>query len=203
MSSSARRFARGVSGIVAGALLLPAAVLAQDAPTPRYTYFGAGYESADSKCAIERQIEGVEGYTVEGSLGIFRFLHLTGAYFDGDTDGSSLDVTCYELGAGLSYRAATGTDIVLRAHYVNAELDNDDEDGFKPELLVRHMISDRTEVEAGIAYYDVGSENNTEVRASLVYNVLPWLAVRAGGSVFDNDSSFFAGIRVYLGDHLF
>jgi hypothetical protein len=189
---------------LAGALVLPVTALADDAPVPRYTYVGAGLEWTDSKCTIESQIDGADGYTAEASLGVLDFLHFTGSYFDGEADGSNdQDVTCYEIGIGLSYRLAASTDIVLRGHYVNAELDNDDEDGFEPELLVRHMISNKTEIQFGAAYFDVGSENNTEVRAVLVHNLRPWLALRAGGSVFDNDSSFFAGVRFYLGDNLF
>lgn len=33
--------------------------------------------------------------------------------------------------------------------------------------------------------------------------VLPWLAIRVGVSVFDDDSSFNAGVRAYFGGNLF
>jgi hypothetical protein len=203
MSLSAGRFARGLGRFLACAILLPVAALAQEEARPRYTYLGALFESSDAKCAIEEPTEGVDGYTVEGSLGFLDFLHLTGAYFDGETDGTNLDATCYEIGAGVSYEAAPGTDIVLRGYWVNAELDDDDEDGFEPELLVRHMLSEKAEVHAGMRYYDVGDVDNTEIRLGVVYSLKPWLALQAGGSVFDDDSSFFAGLRFYLGDNVF
>lgn len=212
MNRIARRLAAGLAAFSAGATLLPPAVLADDVPVPRYTYIGAAYDWTDSKCAIEPKFvnsasqsdtESIDGVRVEGSLGLLDFLHLTGSYFDGESEATDRDVTCYELGAGLSYRFATSSDIVLRGSWVNAELDDDDEDGFKPELLVRHMATDKVEVHVGFAYYDVGDANNSEVQAGIVYNVLPWLAVQAGGSVFDDDSSFSAGVRGYFAGNIF
>jgi hypothetical protein len=212
MNRIARRFAEGLAVALAGTTLLPAAAVAEGAPVPRYTYLGAAYDWTDSKCAIEpnfvnsvndTESESIDGFRVDGSLGILDFLHLTGAYFDGDSDSTDRDVTCYEVGAGLSYRFATSSDVVLRASWVNAELDDEDEDGFKPELMVRHMATDKVEINVGFAYYDVGDANNSEVRVGIVYNVLPWLAVQAGGSVFDDDSSFTAGVRAYFGGNLF
>jgi hypothetical protein len=180
-------------------------------PSPRYTYLGAGYDWGDSKCGVELQNEGVSGYTAEGSLGVFSLLHVIGSYYDGETDGStSLDLKCYELGAGLSYSFAPGADIVLRGSYVKVESDDvsGDADGFEPELLVRYMISDKTEIHAGMAYYDIEDDDNldvdnSEIRLGLVYNVLPWLALRAGGVVFDDDTSVNAGVRINLGNNLF
>jgi hypothetical protein len=202
---------RGIVGTLAIGVIGPVTALAEDAgPAPRYTYLGAGYEQGDSRCAVEPEDEGLNGYTAEASVGIFDFLHLIGAYYDGETDESNLDGECYEIGLGVSYSLAAGTDIVLRGYWVEAESDDVslDADGFEPELLVRHMISDRAEVNVGVAYYDMEDDanndfDNTEVRLALVYNVLPWLAVRAGGSVIDDDKSFSAGVRAYFGDKLF
>ncbi len=203
MSFFARHLARTAGGLIGSILLLSAAALADDVPVPRYTYAGAGYEWADAKCAIQPDPEGISGYTAEGSLGIVDFLHLTGAYFDGDTDSDDLDVTCYELGAGLSYRFAGSSDVILRGHWVHQEIDDEDDDGFAPELAVRHMLSDRAEIQVGVMRYDIGDDTNTEVRASIVYDLTPWVAVRAGGVVFDTDTSLFAGVRFILGDNLF
>jgi hypothetical protein len=183
-------------------LLLPAASQA-DEPVPRYTYLGGGYEWGDAKCGIEPETEGTSGYTVEGSVGVLDFLHLVGAWYDGETDGEDLDVSCYEVGAGLSYGLREGTDVVLRGYWVRAELDDEDDDGFEPELVIRHMASEKAEIQVGMTYYDIGDDESTEVRASIVYNLTPAIALRAGGSVFDTDSSVFAGVRVYLGGNLF
>lgn len=210
MSAVARRLAPGLAGILAAAFLSPAA-LADEAAGPRYTYFGAGYEWGDSKCAIEPDDTSLNGYAVEGSVGILKSLHLIGAYYDGESNGppagfdQKFDGSCYEIGAGLSYNFAPGADIVLRGYWVRVDIDDTDidEDGFEPELAVRYAISDKAEVQVGMAYYDVGDFDNTEIRAALVYNLLPWLALRAGGSVFDDDTSLFAGLRAYFGGNLF
>jgi len=212
MRSVSGRLTQGLAGVLLATAIFPATVLAEDA-APRYTYIGAGYERGRSKCAIEPKNTKLEGYTAEASVGIFDFLHLTGAYYDGETTGTpegfagKPDGTCYELGAGLSYTFAPGADLVLRGYWVHVDIDVDgasvDDDGFEPELLVRYAVSDRAEIQVGMAYYDIGDENNTEIRTYLVYNVLPWLAIRAGGSVFDEDTSLSAGIRAYFGGNLF
>lgn len=206
-----RRRAPRLAVVLAAGVLGPAAVLAADEAGPRYTYFGAGYEWGDSKCTFEPADTSLSGYTVEGSVGVLDFLHLVGAYYDGETNGppvgvgQKLDGQCLELGAGLSYRFAPGADVVLRGYWVKGEIDDAgiDEDGFEPELLVRYAVSDKTEIQVGMAYYDLGDYDNSEIRAAVVYNILPWLAVRAGGTVFDDDSSLFAGVRAYFGGNLF
>jgi len=212
MRSVSGRLTHGLAGVLLATAIFPATVFADEA-APRYTYLGAGYEWGRSKCAIEPVDTKLDGYTVEGSLGVFNFLHLIGAYYDGETTGEAAglgdkgDGTCYELGAGLSYNFAPGADVVLRGYWVSVDLDvggfSVDDDGFEPELLVRYAVSDRAEVQVGMAYYDVGDVDNTEIRAFLVYNVLPWLAIRAGGTVFDDDSSIVAGVRAYFGGNLF
>jgi hypothetical protein len=119
-------------------------------------------------------------------------------------------VKCYELGAGLSYSFAHGADVVLRGNYVKVESDDvsGDADGFEPQLLVRYMMSDKAEIEVGMTYFDIDDDegdsvSNTEIRVGIAYHVLPWLALRAGGSVFDDDSAFNAGVRAYFGSNLF
>jgi hypothetical protein len=201
---------KGIAVALALSMAGPAVVLAQESSdTPRYTYLGAGYDEGDSKCGIEPPDEGLNGFTAEASVGIFDFLHVLGSYYDGETDETNLDGECYEVGLGFTYSLATGTDLVLRGYWVEVDTDDfGDADGFEPELLVRHMISDRAEINVGAAYYDMEDDanndfDNTEVRIALVYDILPWLAVRAGGSVFDDDKAFNAGVRAYFGSSLF
>ena len=217
-------FSKGVRfGLGAGLLVggfLSGNAMAEDGRAPRNTYVGAAYEAADSRCAIEPSDTGIAGYTVEGSLGVFKWLHLNGSYFDGETDGAvrdqnteaitdgSADVSCYSVGAGLSWAFAEGADVILRGSYVDVEYDLGDVDGFKPELIARYRVTERTEIEFGMAYYNLDGDDteeidNTEIRGHLTYNLWPWLALRAGGSLFDNDSSIDVGVRAYFGGDLF
>lgn len=211
MRSVSRRLVHGLAAVLAVGTFVSTTALAADGPAPRYTYFGAGYEWADSKCAYEPQGTRLTGYTVEGSVGVLDFAHLIGAYYDGETKGhptglaQKVDGSCLELGAGLSYALAPGADMVLRGYWVRVDFGDAggfDEDGFEPELLVRYAVSDKVEIQAGMNYYDVGDLDSTEVRLALVYNVAPRLAVRVGGSVFDSDSSLSAGVRAYFGSNL-
>lgn len=210
MSAFWGHFRRGLRGIFLVAVLAPAMARADDGPSPRYTYLGAGYEWGDSRCAVEPADGGLGGYTAEGSLGLFKFLHITGRYYDGDTDVGSVDLTCSEIGGGLSYSVAARADIVLRGYWVNVDSDDvdGDADGFEPELGVRFVASDRAEIDVTMAYFDIEDDadeeaTNTEIRANLNYHVLPWLALRVGGSIFDSDSGVQVGIRGYFGDNLF
>lgn len=226
MTACSRRFTKSLrGGLCAAFALAPAVAMADDGPSPRYTYIGAGYEAGDSRCGVEPNGTGLSGYTAEASVGLFNFIHLIGAFYDGETDGRpadsdpetndpgspELDGQCYEIGAGVSWNFAPGADLILRGYWVSVETDDPlgehdfDADGFEPEILLRYAISDRVEIDLGAAYYDIEDSdsnvdvNNTEIRIGVVYNVLPWLAVRAGGSIFDTDTSFNAGVRAYFG----
>ncbi len=204
-------------GMLVAAVLLPSIGAAQDARGPRYTYLGAGYEWTDTKCAVRPEDERIEGYIVEGSLGIFRFLHLLGEYSDGDSDftnpntGASKerDFTCYRLGLGGSYGLTDTVDIVGRVYYVDTEIDgrltpNDlDDDGYEAEGLLRIMASEKTEVHVGFSFTELSDIDDRDVRIGLVYNLTPMVALGFGGIVFDDDTGFNAGVRVYLGDSLF
>jgi hypothetical protein len=99
--------------------------------------------------------------------------------------------------------------VILRGYWVHADSDDfsGSANGFEPEIQVRFMASERAEIDLGVAYYDMeehGNDfNSTDVSVSLVYDVMPWLAVRVGGVIFDDESAFFAGIRSYFGGNLF
>lgn len=206
------------------AVLLPSTGTAQDTQGPRYTYLGAGYEWTDTKCAITPAQDRIEAYTVEGSVGIFSFLHLLGEYSDGDSDfvfdsdpnvapnpeiSKELDFRCYRVGLGTSYGLSDTIDIVGRAYYVDAEIDDGqtsdtlDDDGYEVQAQVRIMASEKTEVHVGFSYTDISDVDDRDVRVGLLYNVTPMVALSFGGVVFDDDTGFNAGVRVYLGDHLF
>lgn len=213
---------RTAAALVALSLAGTATALAEDGPAPRYTYLGGGYHTADSICAISPSEqtgldfpsgggnEGMDGYSAEGSLGLFSLgpitsVHLIGSYFDGDTGSTNVNVKCVEIGAGIAYNFAPGADLVLRGYWVDADSDDvaGSPDGFEPELQVRYMLSERTEADLGLAYYDMDDDsddfNSTEVRLGLIYNVTPWLALRVAGVIFDDESAFQAGIRGYFG----
>jgi hypothetical protein len=223
MVVSALRSSVGLGTLIA-AMLLPSVGTAQEAQGPRYTYLGAGYEWTDTKCAIEPEDERIEAYTVEGSIGIFSFLHLLGEYSDGDSDftydsdssaapnpeiSKERDFSCYRLGLGGSYGLNDSVDIVGRLYYVDAEIDDGltsdtlDDDGYEVEGLVRIMASEKTEVHVGFSYIELDDNDDSDVRIGLIHNITPMVALSVGGIIFDDDTGFNAGVRVYLGDHLF
>jgi hypothetical protein len=113
------------------------------------------------------------------------------------------------VGLGLSFGLSDTVDLVARGLYVDAELDaattsdTPDEDGYEAEGLVRVMTSEKTEMHVGYAYTDLGDIEDREVRLGVVYNATPVFALRFGGVVFDDDTGFDLGVRLYFGDGIF
>jgi hypothetical protein len=216
MACFAWRSTKSLVVLIAASLIPTFAAAEESAQGPRYTYLGAGYEWTDTKCAIEPE-QRIEGYTIEGSLGLFDFLHILGEYSDGDSDfddpdtgiSKERDFKCYRAGLGLNFGLTETVDIVGRAYYVDAEIDARrtsrtlDDDGYELEGLFRIMASETTEVHVGLAYTDLSDTDDNEVRIGLVHNVTPMVALRLGGVIFDDDTGINVGIRVYFGDSLF
>jgi hypothetical protein len=186
---------------LAGLALAPAAAQADTAP--RYTYLGAGYEWNDTRCAVRVEKEKVDGYDVQASLGIIRYVHAYADYFGGVSDTSLGKLQCYKAGLGASYPITHNIDVVGRAGYVHAKLSDLKSDGYEVEGGVRIMASEKAEVHVSYALTDLTDVSTRDVRLGLVYNITPMFAIRGGGVVFDRYTGIELGLRVYLGKTLF
>lgn len=237
-----RPLARLVGLAAVPALLAAAPGAAAFEGDPSYTYLGVGYAWNDVSYAVKQEGGEHEGINVEGSLGLLEFgkfgLHLYGEFFDGEfatnltVDGGEGavavpdgDARGYQLGLGLSYALSDRVDLVGRASYASTEVDLPDSqgqlrevdgDGYVLHALVRGMVSDRVELEAGYRYTDIsdvaanGSDDvsNSDLILALTYGVTDQFAVRVRGIVFDDDAGIEFGARWYFGrlvgrDHLF
>jgi opacity protein-like surface antigen len=239
-----RPLARWVGLAAAPALLAAAPGASAFEGDPSYTYLGVGYAWNDVSYAVKQEGATHEGINVEGSLGLLEFgkfgLHLYGEFFDGDFatnlqvdggEGTTVgvpdgDSRGYQLGLGLAYALSDRVDLIGRASYASTEVDLPDSqgqlrsvdgDGYVLHALVRGMVSDRVELEAGYRYTDIsdvavnGSGNdvsNSDVILALTYGVTDQFAVRVRGIVFDDDTGLEFGARWYFGrligrDHLF
>lgn len=195
---------------------------------PSYTYLGLGYEWTDVKYAVRADGAAHSGYKLEASVGLTRWLHVYGEYFDGDFDDYSLasgdaftgiDSTAFHVGVGFAYPITPAWDAVLRVAYVDSELSGAlaptggglvtglvlDDDGYQFEGLVRGIISERAEVNFGFSYteFDSSDISNSDVTVALLYGLTDTVQLKARGIIFDNDTGLELGVRVTFGDSLF
>lgn len=203
------------------ALVLP--TVSHSADAVRYSYLGASYEWTDVKYGVDPSEDpnfnqgSIEGFNLDASLALLRWLHIAGQYFDGDckdcgtTDSGSrfdLDFSGYKVGAGVNLGLGLiglkeNTDLILRASLIEAELGNFDDDGYSAEAMLRAQVSDRAEVMIGIEYQDLDDPSNTSIVAGVAYEVLAGLTLTGNAVVFDNDAGLSLGLRWYFGDLVF
>lgn len=218
MNATDLRSVRASALALAVAALLPLA--AQGDEGPRYSYLDASYQWSDVNYAVRADESKHEGFRFEGSVALSDWLHVFGDYYNGDFStpqvldpdaeepefrNVDLDFTGYSLGLGVSYPIASRVDLVGQVAYVNAELEDTDDSGFRLQGMIRGMVSDRAEVQLGYTYTDIGGDSDIQSRditLGIVYNVTGQLAVRASGIVFDNDSGLELGVRYNFGDGL-
>lgn len=201
---------------------------------PRYSYFDAGYQWVDVNYAVKQEGGQHEGLKLNGSVGLAEFgrvgLHLFGEFFDGDFTG--LTTTCdggeggsttirgdrdsqsVAGGLGLSYAVAESTDVVVQAAYVDitdfeipnesCQLVSGDDDGYFAEAMVRSLLSENVEIEAGFRYSDLSDSgiSNNDVLLGLGYHVTDYLTIRARGVIFDDDTGIEISARLYFGNFL-
>lgn len=198
---------------------------------PAYTYVGAGYLWNDVNYAVKQDGGEHEGINIEGSLGLLQAgrigVHLYGEFFDGDfatntrIDGAEGgpftapdgDSRSFMIGAGASFALSDSTDLVGRAMYADTEVEIPDNngalqrvsgDGYVLQALVRTMVGERVELEAGYRYTNIsnsGSDDisNNDILLALTYNVTQQFAIRSRAIVFDDDTGIELGARWYFG----
>jgi Outer membrane protein beta-barrel domain len=201
---------------------------------PRYSHFDAGYQWVDSLYGVKQEGGQHEGYKLTGSVGLTEIgrvgLHVFGEYFDGDFsgvrttcdggEGGSADFTgdrdsqALAGGLGASIGIAEATDVVVRLAYVDitefetpnnlCQLVSGDDNGYFGEVMVRSMMSENVELEAGFRYSDLDESNvsDSEVLLGLGYHLTDYLTIRARGIVFDDDTGIEIGARLYFGNFL-
>lgn len=172
------------------------------------------------------QLNGSIGLVDFGPVGV----HLFGEFFDGDFTGTkatcdggeggsvtfSGDRSSQSLagGLGINYTIADKTDFVLRGAYVDiskfetpnnlCQLVSGDDTGYFAEAMVRSQLSENVEIEAGFRYSDLSDSNisNNDVLLGIGYHLTDYLTLRVRGVVFDNETGFEIGARIYFGDFL-
>jgi hypothetical protein len=132
---------------------------------PNYTYLEADYVYID----IDDFNADGDAAGVQGSIAVTDLLHLFANYVDGNVDGGgvSVDVTQYQVGAGLNIAMTETVDFVGRASWVHLEADargiNADDDGYQISAGVRAMIAPAFELNGDLSYTDMGDSDQKAI----------------------------------------
>jgi hypothetical protein len=203
MISGAMRWLGILGGLAVGAAWSAAA----RADGPRYSYAGAGYAWNDVLYAVKQAGGQHEGAHLELSQGLIESgpvgIHLIAEYFDGDFTGvgPDRDSSGYHAGLGASYSWNDKVDLVGHAAYAATELDSVDDDGYLVEALLRGLVSQNVEVEAGVRYSEIkdSDNSNTDLSLAVNYSVSKAFALRVRGVVLDNEVGIELGVRLNYG----
>jgi hypothetical protein len=178
--------------MLASCLALPG--LAAAAAEPQYTYVEASYLNTD----FDNYGDG-DGFQLGGSYALNRNFHVVASYQSTDLDRNA-DYNAFSIGAGVNYPLRPGLDLVGRARFISASLDqpgDDDEDGYSLEGLMRVMINPQLELNGGILYEDV-YDDNTALEIGGLYEVAKNVSVGAGLVFSDDTTAFNVGVRFYF-----
>ena len=168
--------------------------LASAAAEPRYTYAEVGYVNTD----FDNYGDG-DGFQLGGSYALTRNVHLLAGYESTSLDHDA-DYNAFNIGAGYNYALRPGLDLVGRARFISASLDqpgDDDDTGFSLEVLGRVMINPQLELNGGILYEDV-FDDNTSIEVGALYEVANNVAIGAGLALSDDVTRFNVGVRFYF-----
>jgi len=183
------------SAVAATLALLP---LAAQSEGISYTYVEAAY--------VETDIDGIssnaDGYALRGSIGITDNVFMFAGYADQSI--SSFDIETYNVGAGYAWPISSRTDLYGKVSYVKAEASgfglSVDDDGFGLGIGVRHLVSDRFELEAAVNYVDLSdSGDDTALGIGARWHFTSQFSLGAEASFADDANSYGVGLRWSFG----
>lgn len=174
------------------ALLSPAA-LATELP---YSFVQGSWESVDPD-----QGDNGTGPMLDISWGVTDFVHLVGSYEDVDFD--PVQMTMWQVGAGVHRTMSQSFDLFGEATYVDAEVEaplggTTSDDGYALCGGVRKKLGETWEVNGGVEHIDVGADDDTLVGVNALYSLKDRYAVGAGYKMGDSNT-LHVGFRVSFG----
>ena len=195
-----------LAGATAAALALGLTTQTVRAEGPSYDYLGASYVIADTDLGYEN----LDGFRVEGSVGLTDNIHLLGEWLDvdgtPDSEVGKVDVENYRVALGYNHALTNSTDFVTRVGWsrIRAQEQGSDrvsESGYNLEALVRMMINDQFELSLGGLYQDVGGNIQDDVRLTtdFVYTFAQGVAIRGGLQSGSDDNIADLGVRWSFG----
>jgi hypothetical protein len=174
--------------LVAAGVAVPA--LDDDVPEMEYTYAELNYLWTDSD-DLDEELGGVE---LTGSLELPLNFFGQVAWTNQSDD---TDVETVRIGAGWHFGLGTRLDAYGMLSYLDAEVDDESEDGIAGELGARWLITESLEVNAAAKWADV-EEDDYGIAAGARYYLIDILSVGGRVEQFDDDLTFAVGVRVEI-----
>ncbi len=149
-------------------LSLLAAMASIQAKEFSYTYIEGAYESTD--------LDGPDAdiFRISGSYNVSPNFNIIGDYATGNVDnpsgGSDLDFDEGSISVAYHAPVAQSTDLTANLKVVNRDTDVAGNDtGYGLGVGVRHMLSDRVEVDANVDFVDVQDVEDTALKLGARY----------------------------------
>lgn len=202
----------GLGATLALALSGPAFAGAHGAgSSPSYDYLGISYAILDTGLLAN---DSLDGFRVEGSVGLTDNIHLVGDWIDVsgrlDPGAPKADLDQYRVALGYNHALTNTTDFVVRAGWIRqrakgsfdgSNLGSISENGYTLEALTRMMINDQFELNFGGQYSDVSGDIGDRVtfNSGFVYTFAQGVAVRSGVELGADTAQVDLGVRWNFG----
>ena len=188
--------ARSIAALLLIAVASAASAQQQDGFS--YSYLEAGYAQVE----FDGTSADGDGFTFGASVAIADQWHLFAGYAGADLD-FGFDATTWEAGVGFNTPISPQMDVVVRAAFVNTEIDGPgfgsfDDDGFGLGAGVRVAASEAIELNVGLSYVDTDSGNDTALDAGFLFNINDAFAVGVSGSWDDDVTILGLNGRLYF-----
>lgn len=173
-------------------LVLSGIMTSTQAKTFSYNYLQGAYESTD--------LDGPDAdiFRISGSYNISPHLNVIGEYATGDIDnpsgGGDLDFDETAIGIGYHTPIARDTDLTANVKVVNRDTDlAGDDTGYGVGVGVRHMFTDRVEVDANVDFVDVQDIEDTTLKVGARYYFNPAISTGLTYSTSSEDVEAISG----------
>ncbi len=161
-----------------------------------YSYADVGYLATDGD-----ELE-VDSVLVDASFGVFEYVALRGGFRRGwvnDYPGDSPDLTEFRVGARGHYTLLKKLDVYADAIYFNSKLNGNQttqtDIGGIYEAGLRYQLAKKFELDA--SYRHVSGEIDADfLVVGGILNVTKNISLNLNGAFADEDSEYFAGIRI-------
>jgi Ax21 family sulfation-dependent quorum factor len=177
-------------------LALTCAAANVDAADLDYSYIEAGYSNIDIDNGPE-----ADGWSVGGSAAVSENFHVFGSYTRDELDQSNVEIRPWRIGLGWNRSISDGSDLVVRANYLDFSGSAIDVDGWETEVGVRSALTANFETYVALGYGhtdgpQVDSDGDIYGRLGAQYKFNPRWGVTASATLGEGSNEYFIGPRL-------
>jgi len=145
---------------------------------------------------------------ISGSAAVSESFHVFASYGVGDVDDGfiSADIDQWNAGIGYNNSLSESVDLVVGLSYEYVDISvpgfgSADDNGYGLSVGLRMAASEKLEVDAGVAYVDLGdSGDSTAFGAGVLYNFTESFSLGLSASIDDDVTAYNVGGRFYFGN---